>query len=34
MIPDNLQGFLVEDQLHAPKHLAREVWHKWQEPTF
>jgi hypothetical protein len=24
----------VEDQLDAPKHLAREVWHNWQEPAF
>lgn len=23
----------VEDQLQAPKHLAREVWQKWKTPT-
>lgn len=24
----------IEDQLDAPKHLAKEVWHHWQVPEF
>jgi hypothetical protein len=24
----------VEDQLDAPKHLAREVWRNWREPAY
>ncbi len=24
----------IEDQLDCPKHLAKEVWHNWQEPAY
>jgi hypothetical protein len=27
------RGF-IEDQLDAPKHLAKDVWHNWQEPAY
>jgi hypothetical protein len=26
------RGF-IEDQLDAPKHLAKDVWHNWQQPA-
>jgi hypothetical protein len=24
----------IEERLDAPKHLAKDVWHNWQEPAY